>query len=571
MSFFKKLQLSALTPERRRETKAVMTFDNKHSEDFDLFNEGVSKPRPFKIDNQLSSEAENSLNGQTSVSSATIIKPSYRSDKNSGTEINSVLEELLLMVKEVFDCHSTALYWINRNKHQFVLESAVTDSKFFNSSDRINFNEKSILDQVMNSSDAVTKFNFPSNELTQLLPYYLDGERVNSFLGLPVLFNDECCAVLVVDSLTPSAFAGEDIHLINRLGKIISSLVNVYSRKDENEFAVRFNDHISGFISELQRLKNIKRLNEEVADVIGQTFEFQYFALVLFDATSGHLRVQRSINKGTSAYIEEGARVSVDNSLVGSVMKSLKPVTLRSTESFMDNRFRFNPDERIRLDASLICVPVYSSQKCYGAIILEYEKKGWYTAQHIQSLDQIGFITGLMLENIFLDEVVESHKVYDELTGVFDKNFFFDRMRIELGRASRVGFDCCYLTFELDDYTPIQQKYGKVVTDLANSQLAQLLKVNLRNYDYIGRATESHFVALMPHSDANNAFLLAEKIREHVASSPLKFDKVELPITLSIGISRLKKEKPTLEAMVDGSLAALRRAQETGGNNVKTT
>lgn len=563
------MQLIVATREKQKEVvvSTKMASDKKENQDFDLFSENVSKPRPFK-----SSESASTHTSLVSDFTDKVIRPSYRSEKSDSNEINTILEELLLLIKDMFTCHSGAIYWINRNKQQFILESAVSDSKFFNKADRLNFSEKSLLNQVMASSDVLTKFNFSPDEVSQLLPYYYEGERINSFIGFSVNYANEPIAIIVFDSLTPSAFKSEDVHLIKRINQIVAIVIQIFAVKSEADFSLQFNDHISSFIGELQQLKNIKRLNEEIVEVVSKTFEFHYLALVLFDPTTGQLRVQRSVNKGTSDYVAENAKVSLDNSLVGSVMKSLKPIKLRSSESFLSSSYRFSPDEQIKLEAGLICVPVYSSQKCYGAIVLEHEKKGWFGDQHIQYLDQIGFISGLMLENIFFDEVAESHKVYDEFTGIFEKRFFFERVGIELKRAARLNLDCCYMTFEIDKLDRIQREYGKTAVEKINKDLVDLLKYNLREYDYIGRVSESKFATLLPQSDAGNTFLLAEKIRTGVAGSPIKLDTTELPrsITISIGIARFKKENTTLETMVNGSLAALKRAQDEGGNNVKT-
>lgn len=74
----------------------------------------------------------------------------------------------------------------------------------------------------------------------------------------------------------------------------------------------------------------------------------------------------------------------------------------------------------------------------------------------------------------------------------------------------------------------------------------------------------------MVHSDANTSFLVAEKIREQLASNPILTTHGGVPVTISIGISRFKKESSTLETMVQGAYEALNRAKEIGGNNVKT-
>ena len=132
---------------------------------------------------------------------------------------------------------------------------------------------------------------------------------------------------MVADSLRPDSFGGEELGFLNRLGKLITHLVFVYSRQEQIEFFYKFQEKLTGFVGELQRLKNVRRLYEEIADVVSKSFDFHYMALVAFD-NNGQLSVQRVVNKGARQYIAEQSWVSVDNSLVGGVMRSLKPITL---------------------------------------------------------------------------------------------------------------------------------------------------------------------------------------------------------------------------------------------------
>lgn len=577
MSFFKKLQNFRSEEEDNHTviSESDGLSDTDPGKDSEWLEAGVSKPRPYRPSEDFQG-AGRTVKPRPSERAATsgnkeskALRPGFRAERNSNAEFNQALEEILWVIKESLPVHTVSLFWVNRNRKQYVLESCVTDAQSFSAEERISFSEDSYLQKILETRNPVIRFKIPAEDSGRLLPYYGQSEGINSFLGIPVFFGEEICAVLFADSLRPDAFGGDEVAFFNRLGKLVSHLVFIYSMKDDLEFSNRYTQQMSTFVGNLQQLKNVRDLMTEVTSFIQQAFEFNYCALVTFD-TTGELSVQKVISQGNKAYVEEGLPVAIDHSVVGAVMRSLKPMILKSTEASLEGRFRFQPGEALNLNTSLIAVPVSSANKCYGAIVLEHDVKGWFTSSHLQCLEQTGFMTGLMMENIYLDESAGNQKIYDEETGVFDHRFFMDRLSVELTRALRVGFDLCLVVFEIDRFQEHEEKLGTLVTDMASSHLAKLLKVNLRNYDYLGRLGRNRFAALMVHSDATNAFLIAEKIRESVASSPIRFERIELPVTISIGISRFKKEKASADYLIDGALAALQRARETGGNNVKT-
>ncbi|MCK6602572.1 MAG: sensor domain-containing diguanylate cyclase [Bacteroidetes bacterium] len=566
MSFFKKLQNLRLEGEEKPEVNPEDDqFEGADTADHqDWLDAGVSKPRPYRP-----AAGADPAGSDDSGRGPRTVRPSFRQEKESNAEFNKALEEILWVIKESVTVRTVSLFWLNRNRKQFILESCVTDSPVFTREERLEFNEDSFLQAVADSRKPVSRNRIPGSEVMSRLPYYFQPEKINAFLGVPVFFGEEICAVLSADSLRPDAFTADELTLFNRLARLVSHLVYIYSLKDDLEFTSRYTSGNGQFQETLKTTRSPQEVVEALAEFIQGTFEFTWFAFAAFDR-EGDLTVQKSVSRSETPYIPEGTAVSVDHSLAGAVMRSLKPMVLKSTGAALEGRYRFNPSEELTGNNSLVAVPVYSSKTCYGAMILEHEIKGWYTASHLQALEQTGFLTGLILENLFREELSDTQKVYDDATGVFDRRFFFDRVSAELSRAVRVGFELCLVVFEIDRFKEHEERYGLLVADMAGTHLARLLKLNLRQYDYLGRLDRNRFAALMVHSDATNAFLISEKIRESVASSPIRFERLELPVTISIGISRLNKAKATADNLLDTAMAALQRARETGGNNVKT-
>ena len=74
---------------------------------------------------------------------------------------------------------------------------------------------------------------------------------------------------------------------------------------------------------------------------------------------------------------------------------------------------------------------------------------------------------------------------------------------------------------------------------------------------------------MLPHSEIADALLVAERIRVLVETRPVEFGEFTIPVTLSIGISRLEGAGETLDDVVAKSDRALYMAKESGRNRIE--
>jgi diguanylate cyclase (GGDEF)-like protein len=79
--------------------------------------------------------------------------------------------------------------------------------------------------------------------------------------------------------------------------------------------------------------------------------------------------------------------------------------------------------------------------------------------------------------------------------------------------------------------------------DKALKGIARTFRIFLREYDLVGRFGGEEFAVLLPHTKALDAYGIAERIREHIAGTPL--DVADFPeqgpvrVTVSMGVAAL--------------------------------
>lgn len=120
---------------------------------------------------------------------------------------------------------------------------------------------------------------------------------------------------------------------------------------------------------------------------------------------------------------------------------------------------------------------------------------------------------------------------------------------------------------DLDHFKAINDHYGHHVGDLVLQNVANLLKQSTRITDICTRWGGEEFLILLPLTEVNAAFKIAEKIR--VAIEQLIIPEYpELRLTCSFGISTSHDHALSLDQIVDQADISLYEAKKQGRNRI---
>lgn len=155
----------------------------------------------------------------------------------------------------------------------------------------------------------------------------------------------------------------------------------------------------------------------------------------------------------------------------------------------------------------------------------------------------------------------------DDLTGMFNRRHFTVLAEEELKRAHRYGRPVCIGMADLDNFKQINDRYGHAVGDLVLQSVAELFARTLRQSDWAGRYGGEEFAFLFSETGIDEAYRLAERLRQRLAASPIEVaEEVCLPITLSVGLA--DASSGSLASALKRADAALYDAKRQGRNRV---
>ncbi len=163
--------------------------------------------------------------------------------------------------------------------------------------------------------------------------------------------------------------------------------------------------------------------------------------------------------------------------------------------------------------------------------------------------------------------------ITDELTGLYNRRHFWDRLDPEFKRAVRYGDPLSCLLLDIDKFKDLNDTYGHPVGDLALKELGRILKAECRGTDIVARFGGEEFIILLGRTDTDGATLFAERLRrivEEHSFQPADMDG-EIHITLSIGVvSYPNDDVHAINDLIRLADDALYRAKNGGRNRVIT-
>jgi diguanylate cyclase (GGDEF)-like protein/PAS domain S-box-containing protein len=167
-----------------------------------------------------------------------------------------------------------------------------------------------------------------------------------------------------------------------------------------------------------------------------------------------------------------------------------------------------------------------------------------------------------------LQEQLRTEAIIDPLTRAFNRRHFLVLSELEIQRVARNGGGVCLVMADIDHFKKVNDRYGHQAGDEALVRFAALFQQEKREIDIFARFGGEEFLLLLPETDLAQAVLVAERLRERVALSPIAFGNIHLELTCSLGVAALADDG--LDALISRADAALYEAKRRGRNRVQT-
>lgn len=169
--------------------------------------------------------------------------------------------------------------------------------------------------------------------------------------------------------------------------------------------------------------------------------------------------------------------------------------------------------------------------------------------------------------------------IKDELTGIYNRRYFNERIQKEFHRAERYTRILSFIMIDIDYFKSFNDTYGHHVGDEVLKGVAAKIGEGLRTSDVLARYGGEEFVIILPETDKDGAVHVAEKIRSSIASEKWRFrntlrsedqpeEYIEKQITISLGVSSYPADSDSIQGLLEAADQYLYAAKLSGRNRV---
>lgn len=380
-----------------------------------------------------------------------------------------------------------------------------------------------------------------------------------AIIGVPLKIGERVVGVMNVAFLQPQNFSEEELHLLELLGDRAAIAIE-NARLFEAEHASR------------RRAETL----QQVAAVLGSTLEVEELMnRVLKELQKVVPYESASVQLLRGDYVEVIAGRGFDDvdKHIGrcfpidgdtpdkEIIRTKEPLLVADTHREYP-KFTKSPYKYIR---SWLGAPLLHKGEVIGLITLDRQDVDAFKEEEIRIAMTFANHVAIALENARLYERAQHRATTDGLTDLYNSRYFYEHLEEELERSRRYDHPCSVIILDLDNFKRYNDRYGHLTGDDLLRDLAGILNNGVRETDVVARYGGEEFTIILPETDAEQAYRLAERLRTTIRAHEFVVRDAQQVgrITISAGVATYPQHADEPEALVQKADIALLRAKET--------
>jgi diguanylate cyclase (GGDEF)-like protein/putative nucleotidyltransferase with HDIG domain len=378
---------------------------------------------------------------------------------------------------------------------------------------------------------------------------------------VPLTNRGELVAVLAVgERRDGKLFAVEDIDLLESIAaKVAASMEKEYFheqlREQDKEITLinRLTTIITSDVS-------IQEIFEGFAQELKRVVDVDWLTIALIDGNELYLS---ALSSTIGSPWQKGERMPLKGTATEWVCRekrSFYEADLARYHRFWTGEYHLKQGVR-----SIVYLPLSIKDQVIGSLTLASRRLNAYNPRQIRLLEQVALQIATPIENAQLYARAEQRSRIDELTGLFNRRHFEERLKEEIARHSRYGDVFSIFLLDLDNFKTYNDIYGHPSGDNLMNQIGRIIKSSVRDADQAFRYGGDEFVVILPQTAMENARVVAERLREQIAK---EMEEKEVAVTCSIGLASYPSDGVISGELVTVADTALYYAKRTGGNRV---
>lgn len=183
-----------------------------------------------------------------------------------------------------------------------------------------------------------------------------------------------------------------------------------------------------------------------------------------------------------------------------------------------------------------------------------------FSSQDMDLIEAISHHVAMGITNAKLHEMATT----DKLTNLYNRGYFETMLTDEIRKAEQTGSPLSLVMTDIDHFKKFNDTYGHQIGDQVLRDVARVIKTSLRQDDIPARYGGEELVFILPKTNAEQACIVAEKVRNAIEKS--KHTDKELQVTISLGAASYPDQAKSGDMLVKRADQALYKAKDEGRN-----
>jgi diguanylate cyclase (GGDEF)-like protein len=188
-----------------------------------------------------------------------------------------------------------------------------------------------------------------------------------------------------------------------------------------------------------------------------------------------------------------------------------------------------------------------------------------FSPEEAQLIKRFASLAALAYDNARRRELLSAQARTDELTGLFNRRHFHERLAAELARAQRDVMSVGLVLLDVDDFKRVNDVHGHPVGDQVLVAFGEVLAAHVRAGDVVCRTGGEEFGVILPNADEREAAHCADRLVCAVRDAAWS---IAGPMTASAGVAVAPDHAGTVATLFKAADECLLRAKAEGKDRV---
>ena len=172
-------------------------------------------------------------------------------------------------------------------------------------------------------------------------------------------------------------------------------------------------------------------------------------------------------------------------------------------------------------------------------------------------------LVAVSLRNARLFDEVQRAARTDGLTGVLNRQAILETLEIEVKRARRYQNALAIVLVKVHGVRLINQNHGLPAGDAVLKHAASLLRTNVRDVDWVGRAGGASFCVVLPEQEKPGAMTVANRLAKLLEDARYDLGGAVVPVETAVGVAVYARDGGGAE-MLQRAQGVLEQARARG-------